>query len=332
MIKKHGSHYWLDIRVNGQRVRRSLKTGEYTRAIGEAQRLTRELQEAAVAGKVGFPDFCAKYLDWAWTHKPRSADREEQRLKKIQAYFGGLGIKRLADISPYHLEQFRTHLKNQGLEKTTINRYLQILRGMFYKAIDWELYQGPNPAKKIKFYREESRVQAPPAEDIEKILAAARAVAAKARSPLQRALPDLIALAVNTGLRKSEILNLRWHDIKKGSLEVEGKGGRRRLVPLNAAALEILARQPRRTEFVFHIPNRAQHDLFRRTIWQIRRATGLDFHFHLLRHYFASALVARGVDLITVSEILGHSRLTTSLIYSHTSEDRKRAAVEILGT
>ena len=155
-----------------------------------------------------------------------------------------MGILFLEDITPYHIEQLKAELKKTGLikdpekakelSKATVNRYLQILRGMFYKAIDWEIYKKPNPVKKVRFY------------------------------------------------------------------------------------------------YVFDIPNRHQQDLFRRTTKRIQKLTGIPFHFHLLRHYFASSLVEKGVDLLTVSEILGHSKTMVSLGYVHTDMERKRRAVELL--
>lgn len=63
-------------------------------------------------------------------------------------------------------------------------------------------------------------------------------------------------LAINTGLRKSEILGLSWKDVKEGEIEVNGKGDRRRTAPLNKTAQEIIDRQQKRTDYVFDIPNR----------------------------------------------------------------------------
>ena len=103
--------------------------------------------------------------------------------------------------------------KETGLNKATVNRYLQLLRGMFYRAIDWEIYSKPNPVKKVKFFRKERERRASSDEELEKVLEAARAIAAKARSPLQKAFPDLIIFAAHTGFRKSEILNLCWKDV-----------------------------------------------------------------------------------------------------------------------
>ncbi|MBN2409984.1 MAG: tyrosine-type recombinase/integrase, partial [Candidatus Aminicenantes bacterium] len=85
-----------------------------------------------------------------------------------------------------------------------------------------------------------------------------------------------------------------------------------------------------RGEFVFDIPNRDRKDLFRRTVAQIAKRTGIDFGFHDLRHYFTTALIEKGVDLVTISAILGQSKTMTSLIYSHTDKKKKRKAMFVL--
>lgn len=135
---------------------------------------------------------------------------------------------------------------------------------------------------------------------------------------------------MNTGIRKSEILDLKWKDIKGDEVEIIGKGSKRRVVPLNSIAQEIIERQPKKNEHVFDLSNRHQPDLFRRTIGQIRKRTGIDFHFHLLRHCFTTKLIENGIDFVTVGELLGHSKISTSLIYSHTNKERKRKAVDLL--
>jgi len=329
-IKKKGSHYWLDIRIKGKRIRRSLGTNEYSLAIEKAQDLQQKLKREYDSPSVRFSDFKKKYLEWAWSSKPASADREDQRLRKTQSFFDNLGIVHLDEITPYHIEQLRTKLKNDGLEKSTINRYLQLLRGLFYRAIDWEVYQKQNPLKKVKFYREESRVRALSKEDMARVIEAARSISLELGSPAQKAIYEIILLAVNTGLRKSELLNLRWRDIRDNEILVKGKGDKKRLVPLNQSAQEIIFKQPRRGEFIFDIPNRHLPHLFRRTTDRIKVITGLDFSLHDCRHFFATALLEKGVDLVTIAEILGHSRATISLIYSHTDPERKRRAVDLL--
>lgn len=127
------------------------------------------------------------------------------------------------------------------------------------------------------------------------------------------------------------MLNLKWKDIRKDEIEVKGKGDKVRKVPLNNVALKIINFQQQSEKYVFNIPNRHQHDLLRRTISQVRKRTGINhLHFHLFRHYFTTKLVENSIDLVTISEILGHSSRMTSLIYAHTNKEKMKRAVERL--
>jgi len=337
-LRKVGNYYWLDVRIGGKRIRRSLRTDDKHLALYKYKEEKDKLILEHAGKKIKFSDFCKQYLDWAWSSKPASTKREEQRIEKIKDFFSKLGILFLDDITPYHIEQLKVYLKNEierpgdrkGVSTTTVNYYLQILRGMFNKAIAWEVYNKPNPVKKVKFYKKASKVRPLTKEEVEKALAAAKIKAKTPGSQLQKIFPDLIELAINTGLRKSEILKLKWKDVREDEIIVKGKGEKTRTVPLNARAREIIDRQPPKDKYVFEIPNRHQQDLMRRTTKQISKAIGCRFHFHLLRHYFASTLVEKGVDFVTVAEILGHSKTMVSLGYTHTSKERKKRAVELL--
>jgi integrase len=90
--------------------------------------------------------------------------------------------------------------------KATLNRYLQILRGMFYRTIDWEVIPGPNPLRKVKFAREGTKIRPLTEDEIQKILAVAQDLSAKPESPVQR---DLLVLILNMGLRRSKALCLK---------------------------------------------------------------------------------------------------------------------------
>ena len=233
----------------------------------------------------------------------------------------------LSDITPYHVEQLKADLRAKGRSPATTNRYLQILRGMFYRAIDWEMYHKANPLKKVRFYHEEPERRLLTHDEVKRIIETADAIAAKPRSRLQRVFPDIIRLAVNTGLRKSEILNLQRTAVCGDTIVVKGKGERTRTVPLNTEACNVLHRQPHRGPRVFGEIGSDYTGTFRRTVDAIRKETGIDWHFHLLRHYFGSTLLAQGVDIVTISSLLGHSKMMTTLIYAHTDEKRRREAV-----
>ena len=342
MIKKHGKHYRLDFRIGKKRYRRSLNTDEQGLAIERAREIKKKLIEEKERRDISLRDFAKEYMTWAWIQKPSSARDENYRLTKLLKMFQEMEIEYLADVKLYHVEQMRGILLRENLSKkeggerfrsrATVNRYCQLLRGFFYRAIDWEKMIGPNPVRKIKFYRENPVVKPLSKEDIGKVLAAAREIGANPLSPIQRVIADIIELAIHTGLRKSELLNLSWRNLRDEEIEVIGKGERKRSVPLNHTAKAIIIRQPRSGEFIFDIPNRHQSDLLRRTIKQIRKRSGINFNLHLCRHYCATTLLAKGIDIVTIAEILGHSRSSISLIYSHTDPARKRQAVALLET
>jgi hypothetical protein len=83
MLRKHGHFYWLDVQIHGKRIRSFLKTAERALAIELAWDIKNELLEASARKDVKLPDFAKQYLDWAWSQKPASANREQQRLDKI---------------------------------------------------------------------------------------------------------------------------------------------------------------------------------------------------------------------------------------------------------
>lgn len=331
-IKKVGKYYWLDIRIKGKRIRRSLHTTNKLEALYQFKEKRDELMaEYGTGNKTRFSAFSKQYLDWARTTKPKVAIKEEQRLERIKEFFKRQGIVYLEDITPHHVEKLKSELRARRLKKSTVNGWLQILRCMFYKAIDWEVYAKPNPLKKVKFYRKEGRIRPLSKQEIEGVLTTARRISDSPLSPVQICFHDIVILALNTGLRRSELLNLRWRDVNGYELDIKGKGEKYRTVPLNSEARKVIDSQPQRTEFIFDVPNRNNATALHNTTRRVSEAIGRPFHLHLLRHAFTTSLLERGVDLVTIGAILGHSTVSMSLIYSHTDKEKQKKAVELLG-
>lgn len=340
--RKGGKTWWGDIYVGGKRVRRSLKTDNRFQALHALRELERQEKGQATGGTgVTFDELAGRYIEWATAQKPASAPLERRHVEIIRLWLYNEGLLTLDLITPLVIERFRIYLQEREVGKgehrhkvarsrATINRYAQLLRGMFYKAEDWGLYPGPNPLRKVRFYRESPDVRAYTPEEVAAIREAVAEVVRTARSPAQKAIADIVSLALNTGLRRSEMTGLRWRDVRDGEVVVRGKGEKRRAVPLNEQAAAVVRRQPHTGEFVFDIPNRRQSHLFTCTFRRIAKLSGLPFTLHRLRHTFATNLLAAGVDIITVSSLLGHSRAMTSLLYSHTTPERKRVAVDAL--
>ena len=136
---------------------------------------------------------------------------------------------------------------------------------------------------------------------------------------------------MNTGLRRGELLALRWDsiDFDRRILTVEGgtaKNRQTRHVPLNDEATRVLKRWREQTNLgrrVFEVKTGFK------TAWAalLKRAKITNFRWHDLRHHFASRLVQVGVPLNTVRDLLGHSSVAMSLRYAHLAPDQRREAV-----
>lgn len=136
-----------------------------------------------------------------------------------------------------------------------------------------------------------------------------------------------ITLAVSTGMRRSELLGLRWADVNFRSrliiLRVT-KNGERRALPLNDAAFDVLAKLPRTPEFC--LPGIAGGQLSNAVRRLFKRLGFEGLSLHSLRHTHASWLVQRGVDLFPVSQLLGHKSLKMTMRYAHLSPGYLAAA------
>ena len=150
-------------------------------------------------------------------------------------------------------------------------------------------------------------------------------------------LKPIVITALNTGMRRGEILSLKWEnvDLKHGFILLDKtKNGERREIPINDTLRAALTGIQRRLDvpYVFYGPSTAlpYGDIKNSFNGACRRAGIRDFHFHDLRHTFASHLVMAGIDIATVRELLGHKTLTMTLRYAHLAPSHKVKAVDIL--
>jgi integrase len=144
-------------------------------------------------------------------------------------------------------------------------------------------------------------------------------------------LEPLVLLAMNTGMRKGELLNLRWENVdlinNVVTIKAENaKSGKARHVPLNNESKQTLAgwqKDTRDQGYVFEgEPNKAITDVKKAWVNLLVEAKISEFNFHDLRHHFASKLVMAGVDLNTVRELLGHANLDMTIRYAHLAPEQ----------
>ena len=269
---------------------------------------------------VSFEKFADEFLELYSKQNKRSWKRDEASLKNLKPFFKG---QELQDIRPEDIERYRAKRKTD-VSPATINRELACLKTLFNKAIEWGKLES-NPAQKVKKFRE--------ANIKERIL-----TDSEARQLVENASPQLkpvILINLNTGMRKNEILSLRWEnvDFHKGFILIEdSKSGRSRKVPINRVVFEALKNMEQKSEFVFFNAETEKHIKDVKTGFKAacRRAGIKDLRFHDLRHTAASWMVEDGIDLVTISKILGHSTITMTMRYCHSSQENMKRAVEKL--
>jgi integrase len=288
----------------------------------------------------------AHYAPWVRTEL-RGGTRYVQRMETV--FKPALG-KRLSDLdTAWFAGWWAKRVGGPGaVTRTTAARDIATLRSALSKAVRWKLLDR-NPLLDLELRGSQSRsVVRYLSPDEEGKLRAALQLrdqrmlgAQSASSSDEQAanyadhLTPVVLLAINTGMRRGELLSLHWSDVDlaRGLLTVRSetaKSGRQRHIPLNAEARAVLGQWRQQCDEAGSIfePNDVK------TAWVklIRRAGIGSFRFHDLRHHFASRLVMAGVDLNTVRELLGHADLKMTLRYAHLAPEHLAAAVEKLAS
>jgi len=243
----------------------------------------------------------------------------------VKEFFGDINT---TNVTPHKLEEFKDYLFNQRKVKhSTINRYKALLSKMFNLGIANGLIKY-NPAKDMKRLR----------EDNFKIRFLTKVEENSLYSSLEKSpkyLKDIVTTALQTGMRKGEILNLKWSniDFEFGFIELlETKSGKSRKIPISSKLLNVLNSIPKTCEYVFNIEGEKIGDIKKCWNTAIRNSGIKNFRFHDLRHTVATRLVEKGVELTVVKEILGHADISTTMRYAHAVPERKKYAINILNS
>lgn len=325
-IKLKNGNYFIDYYANGRRIREKIGS---SKTLAENALRKRKLAiaenkflDVRKQKKVRFNEFAKSYLETYSKPNKKSWESDMHNLKRLSKVFGNMY---LYNITPRQIEEFKARRKSE-VSSATVNREISTLKTLFNKAIEWGVLE-KSPAQKIKKFKENNiRLRYLEKEEVTKLLKACRGY-----------LRPIVIVALNTGMRRGEILGLKWQDIdvKRGIIYLlDTKNGYKREIPMNEPVKKALIRVHKHPEspYVFckkdGTPFGKVHKSF---LAAMDRCGIIGFHFHDLRHTFASQLVMCGVDLNTVRELLGHRDLKMTLRYAHLSPDHKRRAVDILG-
>jgi integrase len=210
----------------------------------------------------------------------------------------------------------------------TVNRELSVLSKIFSLAFEAELVD-ENPCRRVRKLRVSNLcghcLTAEEEEALFNELAGVEWVA------------NIVLFALHTGMRRSEIFNLRWFDIDTTRETVhvrQSKNGRARAVPMNETVKVLLQNLPKASAHVFPSPKTGGRvaDVGRQ-FERAAKAAGLGgFRFHDLRHTAATRMAAAGVDPFTLAYIFGWSDIRMSMRYTHATNPNMRQAVRSLDT
>jgi len=244
--------------------------------------------------------------------------------KALVSEFGDMP---LSAITPLLVEQYQAKLLDKALQPSTVNHYTATLGHIFTKAVKWK-YTTKEVSADIhieKLKVNNGRLRYLSKEEASKLLAMCRV------SAVAYYLYPIVVIALNTGMRKGEILSLEWRmiDFKTGFVRLEDtKNGEKRNVPLNNTVIEVLKPLARAIDdgkiFAGSLRHWGAFEL------AVRKAGIKDFHFHDLRHTFASWMVMAGVDIYTLKDILGHKTISMTLRYAHLAPTHGTSAVRLL--
>ncbi len=326
-LKQIEGKWYVDFTFHGRRIRQFAGlTKDQARNVLAKLRIDK-LDESLGFKRPGsdepipFDKFSKDFLELYSKQNKKSWRRDEASIKVLKHFFRGAALQ---EIGPEQVERFKAKRK-ADVSPASVNRELACLKTIFAKAVEWGKIP-ENPVKAVKKFKE-NNVK-------ERILNGA-----EARKLLECAaagIRPVLIVALNTGMRRNEILSLKWRgvDFVKGFILIEdSKSGKSRKVPMNAAVFETLKALPRSSEHVFFNPETKDHIKDIKTAFRAAcvRAEIKGLRLHDLRHTAASKMIEAGVDLVTVSRILGHSTIQMTMRYAHPTPENMRRAVEKLG-
>ena len=330
----------LSYRCNGRK--RLMSLGAYgVITLDEARNLARKAlvdvadghdpldqRELAIQGE-SVADLCHAFLErYSKIHKRSWKDDASRIRLYINPAWGTLRASSLkrSDVA-------RLHRKLGEKHPYGANRLLELISKMYELARVWGVVEEDytNPGRGIPKFREEKRDRWVTPDELPRL---AKAIDEESNRPARAAL----WLYLLTGLRKSELLKLKWSDIDQRRQEIRlgrTKSGRTHYVPLSNEAKEILQSLPRDQDnpYVFQGTKPGHHLVNIDKPWRrVRSAAGIeDVRLHDLRRTMGSWLAQAGNSLHLIGRVLNHSTPSTTQVYARFGNDHVRAAMESYG-
>lgn len=255
-------------------------------------------------------------------------------LRKMSQFLESQGIIAVGEVTATSLNSYILFLEKEGMKPSTISRSIASMKA-FYHYLDREHQLRTNPSELLKAPRIEKRMPVILSlEEVTRLLEQPNG-----NSPKEQRDKAMLELLYATGIRVSELIALKVSDVNL-SMEylVCTDGHKERIIPFGTVAKEALSRymQEGRKKLIeddtceWLFTNCSGQAMSRQGFWKLiksyGRKAGIEAEItpHMLRHSFAAHLVSNGADLKSVQEMLGHSDISTTQIYTQASQSRIR--------
>jgi len=271
-----------------------------------------------------------RFLIWYKTHRRRSSyERYERIAKIILKHFKG-SIK-ISQLTMHHIEKYKLIRKQEGIKDDTLNKELRFISTMINRAVEFEWIENHPLYRKTIIIRgvDNSRIRFLTEDEEKRLLDAL-----KINPPVY----DIVLTALYTGLRKNEILGLKWKNIDfENNLIIlfpeQTKNKRYHSIPMHSVLKDMLLKRKESIadiDLVFHRNGKPVVSI--RTAFEnaLKRAGIVNFRFHDLRHTFATKLIRKGIDLYVVKELLNHTDVKITQRYAHLTLSEKINAINKL--
>ncbi len=336
-IYKRNKIYWVSFYIEGKRYQMSTKATNKEWAEKEAERIIKNTFDH-IYGKneITLGHLVVKYHNFA-KHK-KSYYSKLYQIDTLLKFFKKetpLNDITTVDVENYveYLREKRSRTKSGKLNEKSINRYLAVLKHLFNMAQKWEMYSKPNPVRHIKFFKEKPRNRFFTIKEIGMLCNAAKTISENAgHNKIQFYFYYILIIALSTGLRLGEILNLKWSSYKEGYFHIEeDKENTEKHVPIRDEVYALLLTIPQTSVYIFDLKRRSSDVI--RNVWKKTKITAKiqspeTLRFHDTRRTVGVMLQIAGYSMRVVQHILGHQDIRTTQAYTPSINSQNKEAIE----
>jgi len=341
--KKNNDKWYINYRWNGRQIKKSTGTSDKKMAEVKLKELevdifkdTHNPSEKKLKQNL-VSVFFKRYITFSKSTKSAATNLSDlYRIKQTQEYFARQGIKYLEKITPGEIQLFQSFILTEHNART-YNNFVSLLKSILNKAVEWGVIK-ENPIKACKLLKVPKKIRYFSIEEINKL-----------KDAVESDEKMLLYLALYAGLRRSELYYLRWEDIdlKRKIIHIRAHGKfvpknkKPGTVPINLILFKLLNNIYPKGKITEN--NRYLFGKYHKEDWAnptivlsklfgklLKKADIKNASLHICRHTFASHLIQNGTPLLVVKELLRHSDIQSTMVYSHLAPDQQRQAVENL--